>query len=204
MRDGGAGSGHVFNPTILREYDVRGIVGETLGEADARALGRAFATVVAEKGGKRVAVGRDGRLSSPKLEAALVDGLTGGGIDVVRIGLGPTPMLYFAVNTLPVDGGIMVTGSHNPANYNGFKLMLGKKSFFGQDIQRLGRIAAEAPRPTQRTGQVEEKSVVDAYVARLLADYDGTRPLNVAWDAGNGATGEVLQRLAKQLPGKHV
>ena len=204
MRDGGAGSGHVFNPTILREYDIRGIVGETLGEADARALGRAFAAVVEEKGGRRVAVGRDGRLSSPKLEAALVEGLTGGGIDVVRTGLGPTPMLYFAVNTLPVDGGIMVTGSHNPANYNGFKLMLGKKSFFGQDIQRLGRIAAEAPRPAKRIGRVEEKSVIDAYVARLLADYDGTRPLNVAWDAGNGATGEVLQRLAKQLPGKHV
>ena len=204
MRDGGAGRGHVFNPTILREYDVRGVVGETLGEADARALGRAFAAIVAEKGGKRVAVGRDGRLSSPSLEAALVDGLTAGGIDVVRIGLGPTPMLYFAVNTLDVDGGIMVTGSHNPANYNGFKLMLGKKSFFGQDIQRLGRVAAEPPRVASRAGQAGDKSVSEAYVARLLADYDGTRPLNIAWDAGNGATGEVLQRLVQQLPGKHV
>ena len=205
MDDGGARrSGHVFNPTILREYDVRGIVGETLGEADARALGRAFAAVVAEKGGQRVAVGRDGRLSSPALETALVEGLTGGGIDVVRIGLGPTPMLYFAVTTFEVDGGIMVTGSHNPANYNGFKLMLGKKSFFGQDIQRLGRLAAEAPRPVARAGQVTEKAVSEAYVSRLLADYDGTRPLHVAWDAGNGATGEVLRRLVQKLPGKHV
>jgi phosphomannomutase len=205
MRDGGAGrGGHAFNPTILREYDVRGIVGDTLGEADARALGRAFAAIVTEKGGKRVAVGRDGRLSSPSLEAALVEGLTGGGVDVVRIGLGPTPMLYFAVSTLDVDGGIMVTGSHNPANYNGFKLMLGKKSFFGQDIQRLGRVAAEAPRPAARAGQVSEKAIDEAYVTRLLADYDGTRPLHVAWDAGNGATGEVLQRLVQKLPGKHV
>jgi len=204
MRDGGAGRGHVFNPTILREYDVRGIVGDTLGEGDARALGRAFAAVLAEKGGKRVAVGRDGRLSSPALEAALVEGLTGGGIDVVRTGLGPTPMLYFAVSTLDVDGGIMVTGSHNPANYNGFKLMLGKKSFFGQDIQRLGRLAAEAPRPATSAGQVTEKTISDAYVSRLLADYDGTRPLHVVWDAGNGATGEVLQRLVQKLPGKHV
>jgi phosphomannomutase len=204
MRDGGAGRGHVFNPTILREYDIRGVVGDTLNEADARALGRAFAAIVAEKRGKRVAVGRDGRLSSPSLEAALVEGLTGNGIDVVRIGLGPTPMLYFAVNTLDVDGGIMVTGSHNPANYNGFKLMLGKKSFFGQDIQRLGRLAAEAPRPAVDAGKVTEKVVEEAYVARLLADYDGTRPLHVAWDAGNGATGEVLQRLVRRLPGKHV
>jgi phosphomannomutase len=203
MRDGGAGRGHVFNPTILREYDVRGVVGDTLGEADARALGGAFAAVVAEKGGKRVAVGRDGRLSSPSLEAALVDGLAGGGLDVVRIGLGPTPMLYFAVNTLDVDGGIMVTGSHNPANYNGFKLMLGKKSFFGQDIQRLGRLAAQAARTASRDGAVTEKAVDEPYVARLLADYDGTRPLHVVWDAGNGATGDVLRRLVKTLPGKH-
>jgi len=204
MSDGGAGRGHVFNPTILREYDVRGVVGDTLGEADAGALGRAFAAVVAEKGGKRIAIGRDGRLSSPSLEAALVDGVTGSGIDVVRIGLGPTPMLYFAVNTLDVDGGIMVTGSHNPANYNGFKLMLGKKSFFGQDIQRLGRLAAEVPRPAARAGQVAEKALDAAYIARIVADYDGTRPLHVVWDAGNGATGEVLQRLVQKLPGKHV
>ena len=204
MSDGGAGRGHVFNPTILREYDVRGVVGDTLGEADAVALGRAFAAVVAEKGGKRIAIGRDGRLSSPSLEAALVVGVTGSGIDVVRIGLGPTPMLYFAVNTLDVDGGIMVTGSHNPANYNGFKLMLGKKSFFGQDIQRLGRLAAEVPRPAARAGQVAEKALDAAYIARIVADYDGTRPLHVVWDAGNGATGEVLQRLVQKLPGKHV
>src|SRR5258708_39818415 len=139
----------------------------------------------------RIAIGREGGISTPSLEAALFVGVTGSVIDVVRIGLGPTPMLYFSVNTLDVDGGIMVTGSHNPANYNGFKLMLGKKSFFGQDIQRLGRLAAEAPRPAARAGQVAEKAVDAAYIARVLADYDGTRPLNVAWDAGNGDTGEV-------------
>ncbi len=191
MRDDSAGTGHVFNQTILREYDIRGIVGETLGEADARAIGRAFARILAEKGGRRVAVGRDGRLSSPAIESALVAGLTEGGIDVLRIGLGPTPMLYFAVNTLGVDGGLMVTGSHNPANYNGFKLMLGKKSFFGQDIQHLGRIAAQPLAPAKRAGRVEERDIREAYTARLLADYGGTRPLHVAWDAGNGATGEI-------------
>ncbi len=202
MRDEAAGDGHVFNPTILREYDIRGVVGQTLGEADARAIGQAFAAVLAEQGGRRIAVGRDGRLSSPALESALVEGLTAGGIDVLRIGLGPTPMLYFAVNTLAVDGGIMVTGSHNPADYNGFKLMLGKKSFFGQDIQRLGRIAA-AGRFPRGTGRVETRAVLAPYVDRLAADYDGTRPLHIAWDAGNGATGEALQRLVAKLPGRH-
>jgi phosphomannomutase len=198
------GAGHVFNPTILREYDIRGIVGKTLGEEDARAIGCAFAAVVRDAGGKRVAIGRDGRLSSPTLEAALIEGLTKSGIDVLRIGLGPTPMLYFAVNTERVDGGIMVTGSHNPADYNGFKLMLGKKSFFGADIQRLGRIAAAAPSATPaRAGRVEEKLVLDAYVARILADYEGARPLQVVWDCGNGATGEAVQRLTQRLPGRH-
>lgn len=196
--------GHVLDPTILREYDIRGVFGETLGAADARAIGRAFAAVVTEAGGGRVVVGRDGRLSSPELEAALVEGLSEGGVDAVRIGLGPTPMLYFAANTLEVDGGIMVTGSHNPSNYNGFKLMLGKASFFAEDIQRLGRIAAAAPAAVRRRGSATERSVMDAYVARLLVDYDGTRPLSVAWDAGNGATGQVLQQLVRQLPGRHV
>jgi phosphomannomutase len=199
-----AGGGHIFNPTILREYDIRGVVGDTLDAADARAIGRAFAAVVAEAGGKRVAVGRDGRLSSPELEAALVAGLGDGGIDALRIGLGPTPMLYFAANTLGVDGGLMVTGSHNPASYNGFKLVLGKKPFFGKDIERLSRIAA-GPLPTASPrGGAEERDVMEDYVARLLRDYDGTRPLHVAWDAGNGATGEALQRLTAKLPGRHI
>ena len=111
---------HRFHPTTLREYDIRGIVGETLGEADAHAIGRSFATLVRGGGGTRVAVGYDGRESSPALEAALIRGLTESGVDVTRIGLGPTPMLYFAEAELEVDGGIMITGSHNPAHYNGF------------------------------------------------------------------------------------
>src|SRR5690349_11830833 len=104
---------HNFNPTILREYDVRGIYGDTLTEADAYALGRGYAALAAAEGAKRVAVGRDGRTHSPELEAELVRGLTEGGIDVVRIGMGPSPMLYFATYHLGVDGGIQVTGSHN-------------------------------------------------------------------------------------------
>jgi phosphomannomutase len=196
-------SGHRFDPTILREYDIRGIVGETLHEADARALGGAYATMLRAGGGSRVAVGRDGRLSSPALEAALLEGLTSGGVDVFRIGLGPTPMLYFAGYTLGVDGALMVTGSHNPGNHNGFKLMLGKRSLYGEGIQRLGAIAAAGDFATG-AGTIEEHPVRDAYIQRLLQDYRAGRALRVAWDSGNGATGEVVELLTQKLPGDHV
>ncbi|MGH7125101.1 MAG: phosphomannomutase/phosphoglucomutase, partial [Stellaceae bacterium] len=196
-------TGHRFDPTILREYDIRGTVDRTLFATDARALGRAFAVAIAEAGGKRAAVGRDGRLHSPALEQELVQGLTESGIDVVRIGLGPTPMLYYAASTQDVDAGIMVTGSHNPPDQNGFKLVLQKRSFYGADIQRLGEIAAkgEFRSGSGRTATVE---LLNEYVARVLRDYDGKRPLTVVLDAGNGATGQALVRLAKKLPGKHI
>src|SRR5438477_5912611 len=173
---------HRFDPTILREYDIRGIVGKTLFTADAHALGRAFAATLATTGGKRVAVGYDGRLTSPELEAALVDGLAEGGADVVRTGRGPTPMLYFAAATLGVDGGVMVTGSHNPPDHNGFKLVLGGKAFFGDAIQQLGRMALDLDAPGGTRGRVEERSVFDGYVERLARDYDGATGLSVAWD----------------------
>ena len=192
---------HRFNPTILREYDIRGIVGETLGEDDAYALGRTFAALARERGAKRIAVGRDGRTHSPALEAALVKGLTEGGIDVVRIGMGPSPMLYFASATLGVDGGIQVTGSHNPANYNGFKMLLGGGSVFGAAIQDIGRRAAEG-RWSDGAGTVEDRDVSAAYVDRLVQDFSG-RPYRVGWDAGNGAAGPILERLVERLPGEH-
>ncbi|MDC0034014.1 phosphomannomutase, partial [Alphaproteobacteria bacterium] len=134
-------SGHRLEPTILREYDIRGIFGKTLSNADARAIGRAFGTAVVEKGGRMVCVGYDGRLSSPELEESVVAGLFQCGLKVIRIGLGPTPMLYYAVNVIPADAGIMISGSHNPPEYNGFKMMMGKAPFYGDDIHRLGEIA---------------------------------------------------------------
>jgi len=199
---------HRFDPTILREYDIRGIVGTTLFPADAHAVGRLFATVLAEAGGHRAAVGYDGRLTSPEFEAALVEGLAEGGADVVRIGRGPTPMLYYAAATPGdyggVDGGIMVTGSHNPPDHNGFKIVLGGKPFFGEAIQKLeGMALALGPAGGPR-GRVAEHSVFDAYVARLAQDYDGTRALSVAWDCGNGATGDVVSALVQRLPGRHI
>ena len=196
-------SSHRFDPSVLREYDIRGIVGETLGEADARALGRAFATEIARTGGRTVHVGRDGRVSSESLEAALVEGLVGGGMSVTRVGLGPTPMLYFSTVTGGADGGIMVTGSHNPPHHNGFKMMLGGKPFFGDDILALGELAASGDF-TEGQGSSVETDVMDSYVDRLVADFDAARPLSVAWDAGNGSAGPAMARLAGRLPGHHV
>lgn len=197
------GQGHTFEPSILREYDIRGVVGETLFPADLRALGRAFGTVLRRAGGRTAAVGYDGRLSSPELAAALVEGLTGVGVDVVEVGRGPTPMLYFATYHLKTDAGLMITGSHNPPNFNGVKMMLQGRSFFGPDIQALGPLAASGDFETGQ-GSASAVSVFDAYVDRLLKDFTGTRPLTIAWDAGNGAAGEALAALVKRLPGKHI
>ncbi len=196
---------HAFDPTSLREYDIRGVVGRTLHAADAFAIGRCFGSVVARAGGRTVAVGYDGRLSSPDLAAALTDGLKASGMEVLRVGRGPTPLLYFAATTLETDGAVMVTGSHNPPDYNGFKMMLGKKAFFGADIQALGAMAAAGDVVDAANGSERPVDVTDAYVARLVHDYDGgDRRLNIVWDNANGAAGEVLTRLLKVLPGTHT
>ena len=194
-------SNHQFNPTILREYDVRGIVDDTLNDADAYALGRSFAALAVGEGAKSIAVCRDGRLHSPRLAAALIEGLTEGGLNVVRIGVGSSPLLYFAAATLDVDGGIQVTGSHNPANYNGFKMLLRGRSVFGAEIQDLGRRAAGGEW-SSGNGKVSDVDLVDAYVDRLVQDFDG-KAYRIAWDAGNGAAGPILEKLIARLPGEH-
>ncbi|PIW30274.1 MAG: phosphomannomutase [Rhodospirillales bacterium CG15_BIG_FIL_POST_REV_8_21_14_020_66_15] len=194
---------HRFDPSILREYDIRGTVGTTLDPDDLRAIGRAFGTILARAGGKTAATGYDGRLSSPELEAALADGLRAAGIDVRRVGRGPTPMLYFATFHLGTDSGLMVTGSHNPPEFNGVKMVLKGRSFFGADIQTLGTMAAQGDF-AEGAGGEWRFDVLDAYVARLLKDFVGTKPLTVAWDAGNGAAGEALVKLVAGLPGRHI
>src|SRR3982751_4330617 len=176
---------HNFNPTILREYDIRGIVGDTLTEADAYALGRTFATKAHGEGARTIAVGRDGRLHSGALEAELIRGLTEGGINVMQIGMGPSPMLYFATHYLDVDGGIQVTGSHNPADYNGFKLLLKGRSVFGQEIQEIGARAADGDW-NEGSGTLEEGDIREAYANRLLEGFTGGS-LRVGWAAAEGA-----------------
>ena len=203
MTDTADATGHRFDPTILREYDIRGIVGKTLSAEDARAIGRAFGTLVRRKGGKSVAVGYDGRLSSPMLESALVEGLSASGVDVRRIGLGPTPMLYFAVYHLHADGGIMLTGSHNPPDYNGFKMMLGHEPFFGADIQRLGALAASGDFESGK-GAVSRHDIVQDYADRLMRDYREGRQLKIVWDSGNGAAGPLVNEIGLRLPSNHL
>jgi phosphomannomutase len=192
---------HRFDSTSLREYDIRGIVGKTLGTEDAYAIGRGFATFVRKAGGTRVAVGWDGRVSSPSLRDALVDGLTQGGVDVVRVGLGPTPMLYYAESTLEVDGGIQITGSHNPADYNGFKMVLQHQPFFGEDIQAVGKLA-ETGDWSEGEGTASDYFIEDDYVDRLVKNYTGGA-FRVGWDNGNGSGGAVLEKLVAKLPGEH-
>jgi phosphomannomutase len=199
---------HKFHSTVLREYDIRGIIGETLGPDDARAIGRSFGSLLTEAGGRKVAVGYDGRVSSPMLEHALIEGLTASGCDVVRIGMGATPMLYYAeASREDVDGGIQITGSHNPANYNGFKMVFQGRPFFGADIQKLGEISANGEW-VDGTGNVESHDILQEYVDRMLQGLNGIDPdllagLKVGWDAGNGAAGPALELLAARLPGEH-
>ena len=203
---------HTFHPTTLREYDIRGIIDETLGAEDARAIGRGFATLLRRARGddvrSKVAVGYDGRVSSTMLEEALVDGLTSSGVDVVRIGMGPTPMLYYAEASSPdVHGGIQITGSHNPVNYNGFKLVFQGAPFFGADILKLGRMA-EAGDWLDGQGQSERREILGAYIERIIQGLEGISQerlaaLRIGWDAGNGAAGPALELLTSKIPGEH-
>ena len=204
---------HAFNPTILREYDIRGVIGETLGPDDARAIGRSFGSMLSRsetgrEGKKTIAVGYDGRMSSPMLEHALVEGITSSGCDVVQIGMSATPMLYYAeASSEEVDGGIQITGSHNPPNYNGFKMVFEGRPFFGADIRRLGEIAA-AGDWTDGSGTRTQRGVLGEYVERILEGLAGVERsalegLKVGWDAGNGAAGPAMEALAARLPGEH-
>jgi phosphomannomutase len=195
---------HHFDPTILREYDIRGVVGVSLKRSDVVAVGQAFGTLVRQAGGLRVCLGYDGRLSSPDFAAAAEEGLRKTGLEVLKIGRGPTPMLYFSVYALEADAGMMITGSHNPPEYNGIKMTLGKASVYGAVIQQLGQIAAQGAY-IEGQGQGREIDITKAYIERLCQDYTGhpERPLTVAWDAGNGAGGEMLEQLVKKLPGQH-
>ncbi len=198
---------HTFNSTVLREYDIRGIVGETLTEQDAFAIGCAFGTIIRRAGGQHVCIGYDGRESSPIFAENLINGLRSTGVNVENIGEGPSPMLYFAVKDRKADGGIMITGSHNPSEYNGFKMMLQNSSIYGDAVQELGRMAAKADYE-QGDGELSTPDIKDQYVARLLKDLKPLnktrRPLKIVWDNGNGAAGEILRRLTSQLPGDHI
>lgn len=200
---------HNFNPTILRAYDIRGEVGSTLDENDAYAIGRSFAQHLlatqqknASCEGPTIAIGRDGRLTSPQLASALINGVCEGGVDVLDIGVSATPMLYFADRYYDCAGAIQVTGSHNPKQFNGFKLVLAHASFFGEDIEQLGHIAQNGWIAAEQKGQIKQVDILDVYVGQL-AEQAKSENLRVVWDCGNGAAGPAIEKLVDQLDGAH-
>lgn len=188
-----------MKPHIFREYDIRGKAPEELGQETAYLLGRTFGTYFREREAGRVSLGRDCRLSSPVLAQALQEGLASTGVRVLDLGMVPTPVLYFSLYHLDVDGGVQVTGSHNPPEYNGFKLCLGKAALYGEEIQKLRKIA-ESGVFAEGRGGLEKKEILDSYVedvwARLFA---GAIPRKVVLDAGNGVGGLVAPRLYRKM-----
>jgi len=188
-----------FSSSIFKAYDVRGIVPATLNETTAHALGLAFGTMARAEGETTVAVGRDGRLSGPALGAALTRGLQAAGVDVIDVGLVTTPMLYFAANTL-CSSGIQVTGSHNPKDYNGFKMVLAGRAIYGEEIQELRRLM-EAGRPpaTVKPGTVRNVNVLAPYRDRILQDVKLARPMKIVVDSGNGIAGASAPGIFRAL-----
>ncbi len=185
---------------LYREYDIRGIVGQELTEPVAETIGRALATIGHERGVKTVSVGRDGRASSPALRASLIRGLTKGGLNVTDIGVCPTPVLYFSLFTLPVDGGVMITGSHNASEYNGFKVCVGKEALHGEEIQHLRQVV-EAGRFTTGSGTVSEHPILPEYLAYLKNGFTSVKAnrLHVVIDCGNGVAGLVAREALEQM-----
>ncbi len=174
------------NPQIFREYDIRGIADRDLTDEAIREIGRAFAQRMGARGKHVIAVGRDVRLSSPRISAALIEGLRDQGASVIDVGQVPTPALYYAIYYLKADGGVMVTGSHNPIEYNGIKLSDGINSLHGAEIQEL-RDPKPAPGVLPTRGTVETKIVDGEYLRDLTSRIELERPLRVVVDPGNGA-----------------
>ena len=202
---------HIFDPTILRSYDIRGVYEKTLNKEDAFMLGFFYGITVKKKLPTKenplIVIGMDGRLSSPVLEESLNAGLERSGCEVYRIGLSPTPMLYFASHFFKADGAIQITGSHNPKNYNGFKIVLDQNSFFGEDIQKLGKLAKKGYSQTY-LGFSKSVSINDQYIEKIIEPIKGIDKnlanKTIVWDCGNGASGPSVESLTKRISGNHI
>ena len=187
-------------PEIFKAYDIRGIVGKTLTAEAVRAIGHALGSEAVARGQQAIAVGRDGRLSGPELAGALADGIRAAGVDVVDVGCVPTPLTYFAAYELGTHSCVSVTGSHNPPDYNGLKMVLGGQTLFGELIQALRQRIIDgnlvtAPVP----GKLTQADVVPAYVDKIVGDVKLARPMKVVMDCGNGVAGAVAPALFKRL-----
>jgi phosphomannomutase/phosphoglucomutase len=187
-----------MNKSILREYDIRGVVGEDITEEVALELGKSYGTYMVRRGSKTVTVGRDGRLSSESFQAALIEGIVSTGIDVIDIGLCPSPVLYFSLFNLGVEGGVIVTASHNPPEFNGFKVCAGKSTIFGDEIQELGRIA-DSGEFERGKGRVTSHDIVADYKQYVQENIRISRPIKVAVDGGNGTAGIIAVPIMRAL-----
>ncbi len=188
---------------IFREYDIRGVADRDLTDDVTRGIGRGLAKMLRPEArpqdAPRIVVARDCRRSGPRLFDALLEGLVAGGVDVIDVGVGPTPLMYFAVNHLDADGGVMITGSHNPGDENGFKIMRGKASFFGEDIQTLAGLVESGTLDGRPRGSIQTVPVDDAYIARLSASIHVDAPIRLVLDAGNGAAGPLGVRAMRAV-----
>ena len=183
---------------IFRTYDIRGIVGRTLTPAIVREIGRALGALGRERGAPTFALGRDGRLSGPELSAALTEGLLSAGADVIDIGMAPTPVAYFAAHHLGCGSCVAITGSHNPPDYNGLKMVVAGDTLWGEDVQELRR-SIETGKLSKGRGKRSTANVLDAYVERIAGDVRLARPFRIAVDCGNGVAGMLAPRLYRRL-----
>nr|WP_277404515.1 phosphomannomutase/phosphoglucomutase [Achromobacter xylosoxidans] len=189
-----------FPAAVFKAYDIRGTVPDLIDARFARALGAALAATAREQGVQTLVVGRDGRLSSEMLSQALQEGMLEGGVDTVDIGQAPTPLVYFAAHTLQTGSGVAITGSHNPPKYNGFKMMMGGRALYGEDVQALARRmdgGTDAPAP--RPGVRRELDLVAAYITRIASGVKLARPMKIAIDCGNGVAGAIAPQLFRAL-----
>jgi phosphomannomutase/phosphoglucomutase len=187
-----------LSQSIFKAYDIRGIIGKTLDASIARQIGQAFGSAARAKGERVVVIGRDGRLSGPELAAALAAGLQSTGIDVIDLGQVATPMLYFATHVLDAQSGVMVTGSHNPPDYNGFKMVLAGEAIYGDAIQGLYQ-AIQQGKFAQGSGNYRTHDIRQAYLERITGDVKLARPMNIAVDCGNGVAGAVAGDLYRAM-----
>jgi phosphomannomutase/phosphoglucomutase len=187
-----------LSPSIFKAYDIRGVIGSTLDAGVARDIGRAFGSAVRARNESVVVIGRDGRLSGPELAAALAEGLQSAGVDVIDLGVVATPMLYFGTQVLDANSGIMVTGSHNPPDYNGFKMVLAGEAIYGDTIQSLYKTIVDEQFSTGK-GSYRTYDIADEYLKRIAGDAKLARPMKVAVDCGNGVAGAFAGKLYRAL-----
>lgn len=202
---------HKFHTNIIRAYDVRGTYGKTLFDQDAFYIGKSFASFLSSNNKKKVVVASDARKSSPALKENLIKGLIESGIDVIDVAVGPTPMLYFSIYELNCDAGIMVTGSHNPKDHNGFKFGLKERPFFGDDIVGLAKIALDGDfveASSESIGKVSKVDIEDKYVQKIIADsvlnpqnvdISSDKKYKIAWDNGNGSGGNIMKKISERI-----